>query len=257
MKSETPRQRPAFSASTAYHPGVFPHRIDFTLIELLIVIAIIAILAGLLLPALHSARRTAHKISCINNEKQVFLLLNAYSDLYGDRIITVGSATAGSWTTVLLQSGLLEGQPRFLELPGGSRKYRILTCPAKTTTAVVDGYESTKCDYNENNSYSYGLNMRICTRWNEEMKPLSDPWSKQYTLRHVKQPTKLIYLAESTKCHFLYEYPTYLRKDHPGNIPGSINLLFFDGHVANRNKPLPTVSGSVMWFPDGDNATGM
>jgi competence protein ComGC len=63
-----------------------PKGSGFMLIELLVVVGIIGILAGLLLPALNQARSRADRITCVSNMKQFGVALQLYAGEHADHL---------------------------------------------------------------------------------------------------------------------------------------------------------------------------
>ena len=86
----------------------------FTLIELLIVISVIAILAGMLLPALNRAKESARKIECLNNLKQIYLASSNYIDSQKEYIVP---ALYGSIWGILLDKTDSWGKQTYLQQP--------------------------------------------------------------------------------------------------------------------------------------------
>lgn len=81
----------------------------FTLVEMLVVIAIVGVLAGLLLPALTAARQNARKAKCMSQLAQIGVAIGMYAGTHQyvpvDTFVTAGGLRLGEHQTNMLWTG--------------------------------------------------------------------------------------------------------------------------------------------------------
>lgn len=113
---------------------VSPHH-GFTLVELLVVIAVIAILAAMLLPALANAKEKGKTVACINNLKQIYLAISMYATDHEDDLPPAeihpgnGGPYQESWVAILANGGHLPApiSGYYTDLATGNSVFR---CPS-------------------------------------------------------------------------------------------------------------------------------
>ncbi|MDD4182122.1 MAG: prepilin-type N-terminal cleavage/methylation domain-containing protein [Victivallaceae bacterium] len=206
----------------------------FTLIELMIVIAIIAILAAMLLPVLNKAREKGKAISCVNNLKQ-----------FGNAIVLYVDDNNGWMPVSETDKKLWDWQLHsYLNYDWANKSnktsFSIFHCPGGKPNSSFSPYESR----------GYGYNM--------------------YLGRNTHSPLKIVKMQTPTIFVSMGDFRVNSREDESfvgggtNNYPwikladpthtafrhfGKMNVLFGDNHVEPKERFTPTskIPNNTRW----------
>lgn len=253
-------------------------RACFTLVELLVVVAIISILAALLLPALNRGLAQARTISCLGNLQQIGVGHQSYTNDYNSFVVPAEWRNDSDWGGTWTRWGGAFARLRYLDIPTQEdqappeRISSVLACPEGIADAFVSWPASSAdlatlrpqrhqvmgekywladkkvvlCWYgnNGNSSASGTPNWRIA--------PDNDKhnWKLVARYRRIVAPSRtvsnfdgLYATNNSTNC--------ISRRHNQGN---AVNLLFWDGHAASVNSiEVPPPDKSFSWMLNKTN----
>ena len=132
---------------------------SYTLVEMLVVIAVIVILAGLLFPAIRSARESARRAQCLANQKNLGVYVNQYAQnnnqnmnvianwntWYRDLLIANGGMKEGKETSDDYLAGDQSGKPDQGKRENclnatGMNMVKVFKCPSDSSMGATASY---------------------------------------------------------------------------------------------------------------------
>lgn len=222
----------------------------FTLVELLVVISIIGLVAGLGIPAVNAGLGKARDGACLANLRQLGTAFLSYSADNGGYLPRANNnAVEGNPNGVEWPKAIYEYIPTKSGSITGKQVNKVFLCPAEKQPPDSD-----------NSCWQYTASFAL-EAGNSSTKPTGDSGNGPRTLASIEQPTKTILLVDGKIGISSYPYQTEsattwnavradlakaqtgltdkVRFRHAGKE--AINALYGDGHV-----------GSIKWADRND-----
>lgn len=197
-RSQSPQQR-----NHQIHGYIYA----FTLNELLVTVAIIALLASLLLPTLEAARNMAQTVSCTSRLRQVGLMHTMYSNNNGDHIISaVQDNSVGHWINYFFVETDLNYQEAY-------------QCPSLPRSAYFNPYGGDG-KYDVQIYGSYIMNTIKAGEWERadiSSADISWGWTRGVQGGYTR-PIRLFQVQSPSNTIFLTETPDTLSVISPGGL---------------------------------------
>ena len=194
---------------------------NFTVIELLIVIAIIAILAAMLLPALNRARESARRIACLSQLKTMASATLIYADQNGERIppgLRYNSWSAGNfWWSILIQTVNSKAPSKNYDTVMNGY-YKIFVCPTEKSPT---GKNLPNFRYTH-----YGVNYRF-THYSAPVRKMTTATKPSEVVMQMDSNVRDNYAIKEDK----NSTSTGPSQRHVRNRS---NTSYLDGHAENR-----------------------